>query len=125
MTSIHRTTQERILAAYGPYADVSRIIRARLTPAIAEAAERLADALATDRWLNPHDSERIQSAELALRREAADSVSRDQLERLRSAAASAGDGAQVEICDRALDGDHDARIEWFCVIGETAGGEYR
>lgn len=43
----------------------------------------------------------------------------DVIEQLRLEAAEAGDLAQVDICDRALDGDKEARAECARVIQEA------
>lgn len=49
-------------------------------------------------------------------------VTSEQIEALRSEAGSAGDLAQVVICDRALDGDFGARAECARVIAAANGG---
>ncbi len=52
-------------------------------------------------------------------------VSRSQVTALRDEAAQHGDDAQVEICDRALEGDADALAECARVIGYAAAQEVR
>jgi len=47
-------------------------------------------------------------------------ITDEQIEALRDEAGSAGDNAQVALCDRALDGDDEARAECARVIADAA-----
>ena len=46
-------------------------------------------------------------------------ITASQIETLRYEAAVAGDSEQVDICDRALDGDTNARAECAAVISDA------
>lgn len=53
----------------------------------------------------------------------ADNVTNSQIRALRAEAAAAGDVEQVQICDRALKQDQDARAECARVIAEAEAAE--
>lgn len=48
-----------------------------------------------------------------------DTITDEQIDLLRAEAAAHGDLAQVRLCDRALDGDHTARLECARVIRDA------